>query len=143
MAGLYWYQRKLIRTHHHSIIILGKLSKSLFPATNALPHVSRAGDVFYTVGVLAGLILWGFATVWLIVAVMMILTSGGFPFNMGWWGFIFPIGVFTLLTITIGEELESRFFKVLSCVSLAQNLHRFLKHSEVRADDRTNLFSWI
>ena len=26
-------------------------------------------------------------------------------------------GVFTLLTITIGEELESRFFKVTSCVS--------------------------
>jgi hypothetical protein len=26
-------------------------------------------------------------------------------------------GVFTLLTISIGEELESRFFKVTSCVS--------------------------
>jgi tellurite resistance protein TehA-like permease len=30
--------------------------------------------------------------VWFIVAVMMIATSGGFPFNMGWWGFIFPVG---------------------------------------------------
>lgn len=27
------------------------------------------------------------------------------------------VGVFALLTISIGEELESRFFKVLSCVS--------------------------
>ncbi|KAI9696422.1 MAG: hypothetical protein M1836_005700 [Candelina mexicana] len=35
---------------------------------------------------------------------------------MGWWGFIFPIGVFTLLTLALGEELESKFFKVLSCV---------------------------
>ena len=30
---------------------------------------------------------------------------------------VFWTGVFTLQTITIGEELESRFFKVLSCVS--------------------------
>ena len=26
-------------------------------------------------------------------------------------------GVFTLLTIALGEEIESRFFKILSCVS--------------------------
>jgi tellurite resistance protein TehA-like permease len=97
--------------------------------------------------------------VWFIVAVMMIATSGGFPFNMGWWGFIFPVGknsthpvhhvmlchvvldrvklpsnpmrtlrtkltqeqtvgVFTLLTITLGEELASKFFRVLSCVGV-------------------------
>jgi hypothetical protein len=29
----------------------------------------------------------------------------------------FGAGVFTLLTMSIGEELESQFFKVLSCVS--------------------------
>jgi len=28
----------------------------------------------------------------------------------------FASGVFTLLTMMIGEELESRFFQVLSCV---------------------------
>jgi tellurite resistance protein TehA-like permease len=48
--------------------------------------------MFYVIGFLIGLILWGFAIVWFIVAVVMIATSGGFPFNMGWWGFIFPVG---------------------------------------------------
>ena len=43
-------------------------------------------------GVLVGLALWGFALVWFVVAVIMIVVSGGFPFNMGWWGFIFPVG---------------------------------------------------
>jgi len=76
----------------HSIIVLGKLAKRLFPATHTLPHVAHAGDVFYIVGFIVGLILWGFAIVWFIVAVIMIATSGGFPFNMGWWGFIFPVG---------------------------------------------------
>ena len=31
---------------------------------------------------------------------------------------LFGSGVFTLLTISLGEELESKFFKILSCVSL-------------------------
>jgi len=77
-----------------SILILGKLAKRLFPITHSLPSVAGAGDVFYVIGFLVGLILWGFAIVWFIVAVVMIATSGGFPFNMGWWGFIFPVGEF-------------------------------------------------
>lgn len=87
-----------------------------------------------------GILLWGFAVVWFIIATIMIVTAYPFPFNMGWWGFIFPVGksrptyslqllhcvrglltrytgVFTLLTISIGEEFEFRFFKVLACVS--------------------------
>ncbi|KAH7330538.1 C4-dicarboxylate transporter/malic acid transport protein-like protein [Rhexocercosporidium sp. MPI-PUGE-AT-0058] len=99
-----------------SIIVLGKLARNVFPVTHSLAKVADAGNIFYAMGFLVGLILWGFSIVWFVVAVVMISTSGGFPFNMGWWGFIFPIGVFTLLTISIGEELESSFFKVLSCV---------------------------
>ncbi|OAP65281.1 hypothetical protein AYL99_01253 [Fonsecaea erecta] len=101
-----------------SIIVLSKVAKHLFLTTHTLPHLSKtsAGEVLYIVSFFVGLILWGFSIVWFIVAVMMVATSGRFPFNMGWWGFIFPVGVFTLLTMTIGEELESRFFKVLSCV---------------------------
>ncbi|KAK5951412.1 hypothetical protein OHC33_007468 [Knufia fluminis] len=119
-----------------SLIVLGKDAKQFFSETNSLPHVTHAGEMLYVIGFVVGLILWGFAVVWFVVAVIMIATSGGFPFNMGWWGFIFPIGqlslflpkklgamlmtfasgVFTLLTMTIGEELESRFFKILSCV---------------------------
>lgn len=76
----------------NSIIALGKLAKRLFPAAHALPHVEGAGDVFYIVGCMLGLILWGFAIVWFVIAVVMLVTSGGFPFNMGWWGFIFPVG---------------------------------------------------
>jgi tellurite resistance protein TehA-like permease len=75
------------------LITLGKLAKHILPATHALPHVKNAGDVFYVVGFLTGLILWGFSVVWFVVAVVMIAMSGGFPFNMGWWGFIFPVGM--------------------------------------------------
>lgn len=63
----------------------------------------------------ASLIMWGFAIVWLFFAVASISRSK-FPFNMGWWGFTFPLGVLTLSTTTIGKETESRFFNVLGTV---------------------------
>jgi tellurite resistance protein TehA-like permease len=75
-----------------SIIVLGKLAKQLFPVTNSLPHVAHAGDVVYIIAFVVGLILWGFAIVWFVVAIVMIALAGSFPFNMGWWGFIFPVG---------------------------------------------------
>jgi tellurite resistance protein TehA-like permease len=76
------------------IISLGKVAKHLFPLLHTLPEIEHTsvGDVIYIVSFLVGLILWGFSIVWFIVAVMMIATAGPFPFNMGWWGFIFPVG---------------------------------------------------
>lgn len=35
---------------------------------------------------------------------------------MGWWGFTFPLGVYALSTILIGEELPSKFFRILGTV---------------------------
>lgn len=35
---------------------------------------------------------------------------------MGWWGFTFPLGVYTVSTVTLGEEIPSAFFRVLGTV---------------------------
>lgn len=72
--------------------MLGKVARNSFPLTGTIPHVAHAGDTFYLVGLMLGLLLWGFALVWFIVAIIMIATAYPFPFNMGWWGFIFPVG---------------------------------------------------
>lgn len=76
------------------LITLGKVAKRLFPLVHALPSVehSSGGEVFYIIGVMFGMILWGFATVWFLIAIIMLILARRFPFNMGWWGFIFPIG---------------------------------------------------
>jgi tellurite resistance protein TehA-like permease len=42
-----------------------------------------------------------------------------FPFNIGWWGFTFPLGVFASSTVQMGTELPSRFFNVIGTVSYA------------------------
>lgn len=67
-------------------------------------------------GFLIGLLLWAFGSLWLFFAVGSILRVRNFPFNLGWWAFTFPLGVFTTCTTQLGRDLPSRFFAVLGTV---------------------------
>lgn len=99
-----------------ALMQLGKVALQVFTATETLQTASgNAGDILYVVGWLIALIMWGFGLVWLFFALASISRSK-FPFNMGWWGFTFPLGVFTVSTTTIGKELPSTFFTVLGTV---------------------------
>ncbi len=40
----------------------------------------------------------------------------GMPFNLGWWGFTFPLGVYALTTLRLGEALAAPFFTGLGAV---------------------------
>lgn len=64
--------------------------------------------------------IWGFGFVWLLIAIGSILhiriRGEHIPFNMGWWGFTFPIGVFTSATLQFGTEMDSVSFKVLGTI---------------------------
>ncbi|KAK6416294.1 Plasma membrane sulfite pump involved in sulfite metabolism [Oleoguttula sp. CCFEE 5521] len=93
------------------IMQLGKVAKKILPITNTL-EVAIAGEVLYTLGWVIGLIMWGYGLVWMFFAISSISRSK-FPFNMGWWGFTFPLGVYTVATTTFGKEMPSRFFDVL------------------------------
>ena len=95
------------------IMQLGTVAMKIFPKTGTL--TPNAGEVFYTVGVLVALIMWGFGLVWSFLALASISRSR-FPFNMGWWGFTFPIGVYTLATNQLGKEIPSKFFSILGTV---------------------------
>jgi tellurite resistance protein TehA-like permease len=88
--------------------VLGKVAKHNFKLTGTLTTIPRAGETFYLVGLLLGIILWGFAIIWFVVAVIMISTARSFPFNMGWWGFIFPVGEFvTDLSLNYAEIYQA------------------------------------
>lgn len=60
----------------------------------------------------------GYGLFWLTLAVGSMCYQRSFPFNMGWWSFVFPLGVFILSTYTIGNEIPSTFFKIVGIVSL-------------------------
>lgn len=96
-----------------AIMQLGTVAMDVFPKTHSL--VLGAGEVLYTLGFGLALIMWGSGLVWMFFAVASV-TKTKFPFNMGWWGFTFPLGVFAVSTVTIGKELPSAFFRILGTI---------------------------
>ncbi|KIW72444.1 hypothetical protein, variant 1 [Phialophora macrospora] len=101
-----------------SIMKLGAVAMKVFPQTKSIHPL--AGDLAYNFGVLFSLIMWGFTLLWLFLAVATIYHCKSFPFNMGWWGFTFPIGTFALACNTLAKDIPSEFFRVIgSMVSVS------------------------
>ena len=98
----------------YTIMYLGKVSRLNFAQTHILSDV--AGEVVYILGFFVALIMWGFGLVWLVFALATIYKCRPFPFNMGWWGFTFPLGVYAVSTITFGVEMPSQFFKIFGII---------------------------
>ena len=95
-------------TYALSLIALNKVARRVFPLTGTLTSVEHAGDMLYIMGLVVGILLWGFAVVWFVVAIAMIICVAKFPFNMGWWGFIFPIGEFKLSNFYLEQTILHR-----------------------------------
>jgi tellurite resistance protein TehA-like permease len=100
----------------YTIMYLGFVAKDVFPQVHFFHGLPVAGDVVYILGVFIALILWGFGLTWLCFALASIHKSRPFPFNMGWWGFTFPLGVFAISTIEFGVQMSSLFFRVLGTI---------------------------
>lgn len=99
-----------------TIMYLGKVAREVFPRVEFLHGLPVAGDVVFVMGVFVALIMWGFGLCWLVFALATIYTTRPFPFNMGWWGFTFPLGVYAISTMNFGVEMPSLFFRVLGTI---------------------------
>ncbi|KAI9825079.1 MAG: hypothetical protein M1832_001399 [Thelocarpon impressellum] len=95
------------------ILTLGRVAQRVLPQTHTLTPF--AGEILYVLGFVTALIMWGFGLVWFFFAVASI-SRARFPFNMGWWGFTFPVGVFATATTALGTALQSSFFNVLGTI---------------------------
>ena len=101
----------------YTIMYIGKVALDVFPTTESFaPHSEQFAVIFYAVGWLVALIMWGFGLLWGVFAIASIYKSRPFPFSMGWWGFTFPLGVFAASTIQMGHEMPSLAFKVLGTI---------------------------
>lgn len=100
-----------------TILNLGLRAAEIFPITGTLDPM--AGRIAYILGFFVALIMWGWGLLWFCFALAALWKTAreqGVPFNMGWWGFTFPLGVYATSTILIGEELPSLFFRVLGTI---------------------------
>jgi hypothetical protein len=100
----------------YTIMYLGSVSRTVFPQTQFFHDLPVAGDIFFVLGGFIALIMWSFGLTWLCFALASIYKMRPFPFNMGWWGFTFPLGVFAVSTIQFGVQMPSLFFRVLGTV---------------------------
>lgn len=123
-SGVWWLRvRRLPASIHfrsltsHSIIYIGKVARELLQDSVVLDPI--AGSMAYVLGIFISLLMWSFGLIWLVFALATVLYSSPFPFNMGWWGFTFPLGVYAANTMELGVELDLMFFKVFGTVSWA------------------------
>lgn len=99
---------------------LGKVALHRLHETTAFRVVgldpARAAEILYVLGVFLALVMWGFALLWVCFALISLATTASFPFNMGWWGFTFPLGVWGTCTSLIAANLDSDFFKITTMI---------------------------
>ena len=100
----------------YTILTLGEAARKIFPWVKFFDDLEIAGDIAYILGIFISQVMWGFGLIWLAFALATIYQCRPFPFNMGWWGFTFPIGVYAISTIKFGEVMPSEFFKVLGTI---------------------------
>ncbi|BBP04265.1 C4-dicarboxylate ABC transporter [Sulfuriferula plumbiphila] len=109
MAVSSWLSLGPIGTGALGLLLLGGDA----PTILAPQGMASMGVVAQGFGVIAGTILWGYGLWWLVMAVLITLRyiKEGLPFNMGWWGFTFPIGVYSLATLALARSTHLQFFE--------------------------------
>ncbi|HEX8590595.1 TDT family transporter [Pseudomonas sp.] len=117
MAASSWLALGPISTGAFGLIVLGADSPLIFNA-NGLPGV---GEIASGLGLIGGVTLWGVGVWWCLMALLITARylRNGIPFNLGWWGFTFPLGVFALTTLKLGAVLHLAFFSFLGSVLVA------------------------
>jgi tellurite resistance protein TehA-like permease len=82
------------------------------PAIFAAQGMASIGEVAQGIGLISGILFWGLGLWWMLLAIVITLRyiKEGIPFNLGWWGFTFPLGVYALVTLKLGATLHMQFF---------------------------------
>jgi C4-dicarboxylate transporter/malic acid transport protein len=75
-------------------------------------ELSAAVNALSSIGALA---LWGFGVWWLAAAILLLrkyLRTSGLPFGIGWWAFTFPLGAYTVGTLTLARAWKVNALEV-------------------------------
>jgi C4-dicarboxylate transporter/malic acid transport protein len=114
MAASSWLALGPIGTGALGLLLLGRDAPAVFAAVG-MPDV---GITARGLGVIGGAILWGYGVWWFLLAMAVTLRylREGMPFNIGWWGFTFPLGVFSLATLNLAAQTHLDFLWVFGAI---------------------------
>ncbi|MFW1799432.1 TDT family transporter [Acinetobacter nematophilus] len=102
-----WLALGPIGTGALALLVLGAQA----PQVLTLINFESLGVFFQNAGIVASFILLGFGVWWFAIAVLTTLKHAAteLPFNLGWWGLTFPLGVFILAILNLGHQLQVHF----------------------------------
>jgi C4-dicarboxylate transporter/malic acid transport protein len=111
VAASSWLALGPIGTGALGLLLLGEQAPRVLIGAQMV-QIGRAANGF---GVIGAAILWGFGLWWFLLALLITVRylRESLPFNMGWWAFTFPIGVYSVATLTLGRMTGVPLFEVL------------------------------
>jgi len=111
MAASTWLALGPIGTGALGMLLMGAEAPVIFAAQG----MAGIGEVMAGVGMLVGIVFWGLGLWWMLLTTLITLRylQSGIPFNLGWWGFTFPLGVYAVTTLKLGTLLHLAVFQGL------------------------------
>lgn len=99
LAPSSWLTLGPIGTGALGILGLGRVAADAFRDT----AFAQLGAMASELGLACALLLWSAGVWWLVIAALFTMRyrKDGMQFNLGWWGFTFPLGVYTAATLAI------------------------------------------
>jgi C4-dicarboxylate transporter/malic acid transport protein len=112
MAASSWLALGPIGTGALGLLVLGAAAPAVLPAIG----LGVYGDVARGVGLIGALLLWGYGLWWLGLATLITARQmrRGIVFNLGSWGYTFPLGVYTVATLKLAALLPLPILMLLA-----------------------------
>ncbi|WP_428425550.1 TDT family transporter [Pararhizobium sp.] len=99
MAASSWLALGPIGTGALGLLIISQNAPAVL-AANGLGIFAAA---FSGASLLGAVLLWGYGLWWMAMAIAITISyiREGLPFNIGWWGYTFPLGVYAVATLRL------------------------------------------
>ena len=117
-AATSWLPLGPLATGCLGLLTVGQAAPAAFTGT----PLAAAAELAHGIGLVGGLALWGAGLWWLVIATLFTrhYIRDNMAFNLGWWGFTFPLGVFALATLELLRLTELSFFALVGLVLSVQ-----------------------
>jgi tellurite resistance protein TehA-like permease len=109
MAASSWLSIGPIGTGALGLMIFSESS----PAVLAAHGLGAIAPAFAGAALLGAVLLWAYGLWWMAIAIIVTLRyfRAGVPFNLGWWGYTFPLGVFAVATLRLSHLIPFAPFR--------------------------------
>ena len=81
------------------------------------PFLGAFNSGLHALGMIFAISMWGVGIWWIVIASLYSLLhftkkESKFPFSLGWWSYVFPLGSFTVGTYALNDLLGNSFFAI-------------------------------